>query len=218
MGQYKDRSQAGKVLADLVIREIGADPSSLVLALPRGGVPVAVEVAKALNAELDVIVVRKLGMPFDPEFAFGAISVNGAKYINEQLVAGADLARDTVNEIIGQETAELHRRERVYRGECPPLNASDRTVIVVDDGIATGATMKAAIAAIRSMKPTKIVLAVPVAPAIATIEFKDMVDKFVCPFWPESLEGVGQWYDDFSQVEDEEVVDLLRWEPTTDSS
>ena len=205
---FRDRAEAGKRLAEM-LRHYAARPDVVVLALPRGGVPVASEVARALGAPLDVFLVRKLGFPGQEELAMGAIASGGSRVLNRSLLRRLHVPEETVNSVAARELAELERRERVYRGVKPPPSVRGKTVILVDDGLATGATMHAAAAALRSQDPARIVVAVPVAAASSCAEFSDVVDEVVCAETPEPFMAVGQWYDDFSQTTDEEVRDLL---------
>ena len=207
-GYFENRHAAGIELAAQLTDYRGV-PGLLVLALPRGGVPVAYEVARALDAELDVLVVRKLGLPQQPELALGAIASGGATVLNQGLIRAAGLTQAHVDAIVQAERAELNRRERAYRGERPPLDVRGRVLIIVDDGLATGASMQAAIIALRSLRPAKIVVAVPVAPAEAAEEFVGTVDEFVCVEAPRDFNSVGWWYRDFSQTQDQEVRMLL---------
>jgi predicted phosphoribosyltransferase len=181
----------------------------LVLALPRGGVPVAYEVARALNAPLDVFLVRKLGVPGYEELAMGAIATGGVRVLNDQLVDGLRIPDYIVDEIAGWEQRELIRRERLYRGDRPPPDVRGRTVILVDDGLATGATMLAAVKALRKMQPARIVVAVPTAAPQTCDQLRGEVDEVICAITPEPFHAVGLWYDDFSQTTDEEVRELL---------
>lgn len=207
-GYFRDRRAAGVELA-AQLTDYRNVPGVLVLALPRGGVPVAYEVARSLDAELDVLVVRKLGVPQQPELALGAIASGGACVLNEGLIHATGLTRAHIDRIVQAERAELDRRERAYRGDQAPLDVRGRVVIVVDDGLATGASMRAAVAALRSLHPAKIVVAVPVAPEQAADEFIGTVDDFVCVETPPNFNAVGWWYRDFSQTEDDEVRALL---------
>jgi len=208
-GYFHDRRAAGIELAAQLNSYRGI-PGLLVLALPRGGVPVAYEVARALDAELDVLVVRKLGLPQQPELAMGAIASGGACVLNQNLIHAAGLNPAQVEAIMRNERVELDRREHEYRGDRVPLNILGRVVIIVDDGLATGASMQAAVAALRSLHPAKIVIAVPVAPEEAAGKFADTVDDFVCVKTPRSFHSVGLWYRDFNQTEDQEVRTLLQ--------
>jgi putative phosphoribosyl transferase len=180
-----------------------------VLALPRGGVPVAFEVARALGAALDVLVVRKLGVPSEPELAMGAIASGDAFYLDERIVEYAGVSRHALEEVIERERIELERRERLYRGDKPPLDVDGRVAIIVDDGMATGATMKVACMSLRNAHPSRIVAAVPVAPLESEARVEAIVDEFVCVLRPRHYFGVGQFYADFEQTSDDEVRDLL---------
>jgi len=180
-----------------------------VLALPRGGVPVAAEVAQALSAPLDVLIVRKLGMPWQPEFAAGAIAPGGVLVLNPAAQTGTASLETLLEPVIASEREELARRERVYRRGRPPLDLKDRTVILVDDGIATGATMEAAAMAARAMGAKEVVVAVPVAPPDTVRRLRVHADRVVCPLQPEGFMAVGQFYRDFPQLADAEVLDQL---------
>ncbi len=205
---YRDRLEAGRILATKLTAY--ADRKDVVvLALPRGGVPVAFEVAKALQAPLDVFVVRKLGVPGHEELAMGAIATGGVYVVNEHVVHMLAIPDSVIEEVAEREQKELERRERLYRDELPPPDVRDRTIILVDDGLATGSTMRAAVAALRKQHPAHIVVAVPVAAPVVRDEFKAEVDEIVCASTPEPFFGVGYWYEDFSQTSDEEVHDLL---------
>ncbi|MCX8049399.1 MAG: phosphoribosyltransferase [Methylohalobius sp.] len=210
---FADRTEAGQRLAEALSRYAGRR-DLLVLALPRGGVPVAFEVAERLGAELDVIVVRKLGVPYQEELAMGAIASGGAKVLNQDVIASIGLSEDEIETVAQREAQELARRERIFRGERPFPQVKGRTVILVDDGLATGATMRAAVAALRQLEPSAIVVAVPVAPPDTAARLRAEVDDLVCLATPEAFYAVGQWYVDFSQLSDEDVRDLLAkaWE------
>jgi len=184
-------------------------PGLLVLGLPRGGVPVAYEIAGALTAELDVLIVRKLGVPYQPELAFGAIASAGATVLNDEIVAAAELSPAQVQSIIRAERSEVARREQAYRSGRGALEVRGRTVVIVDDGLATGASMRAAIAAVRTLQPAKVVAAVPVAPADSVDEFRRLADDFVCLEAPRDFHYVGWWYLAFEQTSDAEVLALL---------
>jgi putative phosphoribosyl transferase len=205
---YENRVEAGRVLAGLLAGYAHRD-DVLVLGLPRGGVPVAFEVARALDADLDVLVVRKLGVPIQPELAMGAIASGGAFYLDDSIVRYAGVSPAELDAVIASERIELARRERAYRGNRGPVDVEGRIAIVVDDGMATGATMKAAAMALRERKPACIVAALPVAPADSESRVEAVVDEFICAMRPRSYFGVGQFYLDFSQTSDEEVFELL---------
>lgn len=206
---FQDRTEAGQKLADALKHYAGRD-DVIVLAIPRGGVTVAFEVARALRAPLDVFVLRKLGVPWQEELAFGAIAGGGVRVLDEEVVRIERLSPAQVEAVTAKEQRELERRERVYRGDRPPLDVQGRTVILVDDGIATGSSMRAGIAALKRMKPGRVVVAVPVAPPGTVERLRRTVDEFICLHEPEALYAVGQYYLDFSPVSDEEVTHLLR--------
>ena len=183
----------------------------VVLALPRGGVPVGFEVAKALNVPLDVFVVRKLGLPGQEELAMGAIASGGVRVLNRDLIRGLSIPEEVVDEVTREEQRELERREREYRdGGRSPIDVRGMTVILVDDGLATGASMRVAVLALQQKEPAQVIVAVPVAPADTCAELQSVADKVVCAVTPQPFWGVGQWYEDFSQTSDEEVRELLR--------
>jgi putative phosphoribosyl transferase len=206
---FPNRTAAGEALAERL--KVYKNRSGLiVLGIPRGGVPVAFEVAAALHAPLDVFVVRKLGVPWQKELAFGAIASGGIRLLDSEVVEGLGISERDIEVIAAEEKKELDRREQTYRGAKPPLNVAGMTVILVDDGIATGSSMRAAIAALRQLEPAWLVVAVPVAPASTCRRLQTQVDEFVCVQMPESFLAIGQFYDDFSQVSDETVADLLR--------
>lgn len=207
--RFRDRTEAGQMLAEM-LREYANRDDVVVLALPRGGVPVGFEVAKALNAPLDVFVVRKLGLPGQEELAMGAIASGGIRVLNRDLIRALGIPEEVVDRITQEEQRELERRGRAYREGRPPLDVRGRTVILVDDGLATGSSMRVAALALRQKQPAQIVVAVPVAARDTCAEFESVVDKVVCAVTPEPFWGVGQWYADFSQTSDEEVRDLLR--------
>jgi putative phosphoribosyl transferase len=181
----------------------------LVLGLPRGGVPVAYEVAKALHAPLDICLVRKLGVPAHKELAMGAIASGGVRVLNYEVVSWLRISGKTIDEVAARELKELQRRDRAYRGDRPQPEMRDRTVILVDDGIATGATIRAAIAVIKSQHPARLIVATPVAPPSTCEELKTEVDEVVCLTTPELFYAIGLWYEDFSQTTDDEVRELL---------
>ncbi len=205
---FKDRTDAGKFLA----RDLTAYancPDVLILALPRGGVPVAFEVAKALNAPLDVFVVRKLGVPGQKELAMGAIAPGGTRVLNEEIVQEFGLSEAAISQVTAKEKQELERRERLYRDGRPLPLLRGRTVILVDDGLATGATMRVAVQALEKYQPTRLVIAVPVSAIQACQEFETEVDEAICAVTPSPFYSVGLWYENFSPTTDEEVRDLL---------
>jgi putative phosphoribosyl transferase len=204
---FRNRRDAGRFLAKRLARYAG-QPGVLVLALPRGGVPVAYEVARALGAPLDLFLVRKLGLPGHEELAMGAIASGGVQVLNERVVSQG-IPGHIIQQVARNERRELERRERAYRGNRPPPEIRGHTVILVDDGLATGATMRAAAEALRRLGPSRLVVAVPVAAPETCEEFRGEVDEIVCGRTPEPFQAVGLWYDDFSQTTDEEVRDLL---------
>jgi len=205
---FANRTEAGQELA-LRLRKYANRNDAIVLGVPRGGVPVAFEVATDLRLPLDVLVLRKLGVPGREEFAFGAIASGGVRIVDRDIVEGMRITGSDIELVTRKEKQELERRERTYRGGKPSLDVNGRTVILVDDGIATGASMRAAIRALRQMKPARIVLAVPVAPPSTCNRLQFEVDELICLEMPEPFYGVGQFYDDFSQVSDAEVKALL---------
>jgi putative phosphoribosyl transferase len=206
---FPDRRAAGRLLATKLASYAGR-PDVIVLALPRGGVPVGYEVAQALGAPLDVSVVRKLGVPGHEELAMGAVATRGERLLNEQIVRALRIPDEVIAAVTARERQELARREREYRGDRLPLDVRERTVILVDDGLATGATMEAAIQALRQQQPARIVVAVPTAAPEACEALKRKVDDIVCAVTPEPFYAVGLWYDDFSETSDDEVRELLR--------
>jgi putative phosphoribosyl transferase len=206
---FHDRNDAGRKLAK-ALDSYAAREDVLVLGIPRGGVPVAFQVAAELEAPLDVFVVRKLGVPQQEELAFGAIATGEIRILDAQIVESVGISEMEIERITAKEIQELNRRERVYRGNRTPLHLESKTVILVDDGIATGASTMAAITALRKLKPARIVLAVPVAPASTCARLRREVDNLVCLDTPETFYAIGQFYEDFTQVSDEEVTSLLR--------
>ena len=206
--RFRDRKEAGRLLAGKLAL-YAARSDVLVLALPRGGVPVGHEVARVLGAPLDVFLVRKLGVPGYEELAMGAVATGGIRVLNEQVVRSLQIAESAIEAATTQELQELTRRDRLYRGERPPPDVQGRTVILVDDGLATGATMQAAVKALRQLRPTRIVVAVPTAAVETCEQFRAEVDDVVCLMTPEPFYSVGLWYEDFSQTTDEEVRELL---------
>ena len=205
---FRDRREAGRLLA-AKLRAYANRPDVIVLALPRGGVPVAFEVASALGAPLDVFLVRKLGVPGYEELAMGAVATGGVRVLNDEIVRGLGIPDYVIDAVAAWEQQELTRRERVYRDDRPQPNVQGRTVILVDDGLATGATMLAAIKALRQQQPARIVVAVPTASPETCSEMRSEADDVVCAITPEPFYSVGLWYDDFSQTTDEEVRELL---------
>jgi predicted phosphoribosyltransferase len=206
---FRNRADAGRVLSGK-LRAYAGRPDTLVLALPRGGVPVAFEVARALGAPLDVFLVRKLGLPGQEELAMGAIASGGVRILNPDVMERMDVAPEIIDRVTAIEKEELQRREREYRGDRAPLNVQGRTVILVDDGLATGSSMRAAVAALGRMRPRAVVIAVPVAARETCEALRDEADDIVCARTPEPFRAVGLWYQDFSQTSDDEVRDLLR--------
>ncbi|MEB3148966.1 MAG: phosphoribosyltransferase [Sphaerospermopsis sp.] len=206
--RFRNRKEAGKMLAQN-LTAYANEENLLVLALPRGGVPVAFEVAKALNAPLDVCIVRKLGVPGHKELAMGAIASGGIGVLNSDVINTLGIDKETIQAVAAEELQELQRRDRTYRGDALPLNVENKTVILIDDGIATGSTMRAAIGILQQQQPQKIVVAIPVAPASTYKELQSEVDEIVCLQIPEILSAIGLWYEDFAQTTDEEVKEIL---------
>ena len=205
---FLDRSEAGHVLAqNLQIYRNRSDV--LVLGLPRGGVPVAYEVARDLNVPLDVCIVRKLGVPGHEELGMGAIATGGIRILHEGIIREFGISPNTIDKVITNEQKKIERRERLYRGERPPPAIRDHVLIIVDDGLATGSTMKAAVAALRQQQPARLIVAVPTAPAETCADLKETADEVVCPLTPEPFYAVGGSYVDFRQTTDEEVRDLI---------
>ncbi len=205
---FRDRTEAGQLLAAKLARFSGK-PDAIVLALPRGGVPVGYEIARALKLPLDIFLVRKLGVPGHEELAFGAIAMGNVTVFNQEIIAMLGLSRHTIDAVIASEQMVLNERDEKYRGNRPLPNLKDRTVILVDDGIATGATLHAAINAIRQLDCRHLVAAVPIAPMEAISQFSRLVDEMVCLETPTDFFAIGSWYEDFSQTTDEEVYRLL---------
>jgi predicted phosphoribosyltransferase len=206
--RFRDRSEAGRMLAALLSEYAGRDDVA-VLALPRGGVPVAYEVAKALGAPLDVFVVRKLGVPGHEELAMGAIATGGALVLDERVVTALGITRSDLEQVVARELRELERRDAIYREGREPLQLEGKTIILVDDGLATGSTMRAAARAVGEHNPERVIVAVPVAAAETCDSFRGDVDDIVCGLRPRPFQAVGLWYEDFSQTPDEEVRELL---------
>lgn len=208
MRVFRDRRDAGRYLARKLSAYAG-QPGLLVLALPRGGVPVGYEVATALGAELDVFLVRKLGVPGHRELAMGAIASDGVRVLNENVLQAMHISEDVIESVTAAEQEVLRQRENAYRGDRPRPDVRDRTVILVDDGLATGATMRAAATAVRKQGPQRLVIAVPVAPPETCEQLAVEADDIICAVTPEAFLGVGMWYEDFSQTTDDEVRALL---------
>lgn len=205
---FRDRADAGRELA-AALGHLAGDPALLVLGLPRGGVPVAYEVAQALGAPLDVFLARKLGVPWQPELAMGAIASGGVRVLHQAVVDALAILPEVIDAVAAREGAEVARREQAYRAERPALDVAGRTVVVVDDGVATGSTMRAAVAALRVQHAGRIVVAVPVGARETCQELAGQADELVCPNMPASFHAVGQFYDDFTQTTDEEIRALL---------
>src|SRR5205814_4008206 len=205
---FRNRMHAGQVLAEM-LREYGNREDVIVLALPRGGVPVAFEIASALHVPLDVFLVRKLGVPGQEELAMGAIASGGVRVLNESLIQHLGISRSSIDRVTAREQSEIERREQLYREGRSAIPIDNRTTILVDDGLATGATMLAAARAVRAKKPKRIIVAVPVASRDACEEFRRYVDDVICGEIPEPFYSVGTWYKDFSQTTDTEVQQLL---------
>ncbi len=205
---FRDRRDAGRQLADLLAR-FYTDQRLVLLALPRGGLPVAAEIAERLGRPLDVLIVRKLGVPGYEELAMGALASGGVQVLNHDIISGLRVSREQVDAVIQQESAELARREKLYRGDRPFPAIAGRTVMVVDDGIATGATMFAAVELLRQQNAGRIVVAVPVAPPDTVERLRKEADEVIAVAEPEQFGSVGHWYADFSQTGDDEVRELL---------
>jgi putative phosphoribosyl transferase len=208
---YRDRAQAGRELAARLARDLGPElgTSPLILALPRGGVPVGYEVARALGAPLDVFIARKLGAPGQPELGIGAVTQGGTRILNERIVRHLGVPRDYIEAVARHEESEVRRRLRLLRGDRPEPEVSGRTVILVDDGLATGVTARAAIEGLRERNPRRLVLAVPVCARQTAELLAPLVSRLVSPQIPHDMSAIGLWYEDFAQVSDEEVVRLL---------
>jgi len=207
--RFRDRVEAGELLGKAVAERVRDRTNVIVLALPRGGVPVGYEVARALGAPLDVFIVRKLGVPGHEELAMGAIASGGVRVMNDDVLRHVPISRNAIEAVSARELIELGRREKSYRGSKPPLDVRGRTVIVVDDGLATGSTMRAAVRALRQEQAGSIIVAVPVAARETCEAFLGEVDDVVCLRTPHPFEAVGLWYDDFTQTTDEEVHERL---------
>jgi|SRR5215207_5793075 len=209
MAPFRDRRDAGKKLAQK-LSAYADRPNVLVLALPRGGVPVAYEIALALRVPLDIFIVRKLGMPGREELAIGALASGGIRVLNGDIIRMMSIPEEVINFVVKRELQELQRREKLYRGDRPAPEVRDRTVIIVDDGLATGASMRAAVEGVRAQHPDRIVVAVPVAASETRAALEPEVDEIICAMTPEPFYGVSRWYENFSQVTDEEVRSLLQ--------
>lgn len=207
--RFHDRRNAGQALATQLMT-YADQPGVVVLALPRGGVPVGYEVAMALHAPLDVFLVRKLGVPGQEELAMGAIASGGVRELNLDVVEMLAIPQSTIDQVAAVESKELARRERAYRDDLPPVDVRERVVILVDDGLATGASMRAALVTLRKKQPQRLVAAVPVAPEMTCRELSALADEMICLETPEPFYGVGFWYDDFAPTSDDEVRELLR--------
>lgn len=208
MALFRDRRDAGRKLAHELLAYANRT-DVLVLALPRGGVPVGYEVARALNVRMDIFVVRKLGVPSHEELAMGAIASNGVRVLNQEVLQMLQIQPEAIDAVARQELIELQRRERAYRGGRPAPQLSGQTIILVDDGLATGASMRAAIAGVHAQNPARVVIAVPTA-ALETCEaLEPLVDEIICVTTPEPFDGVSRWYEDFTQITDEDVHTLL---------
>lgn len=206
--RYANRSEAGRTLARLLEsrRDLG---DVVVLALPRGGLPVGFEIARALGAPLDVLVVRKLGVPIQPELAMGAIATGGVRFLNDDVIYMARIPDDLIQEVMRRESEELSRRERAYRGDAPPLDVRGRTVILVDDGVATGSTVRAALRAVRQLGAARVLVACPVASPEVVARIGEEADEVVCPLTPADLWAIGYWYESFEQLSDGDVRSYL---------
>jgi putative phosphoribosyl transferase len=206
---FRDRADAGRALAAELAHLVG-EPGLLVLGLPRGGVPVAAEVARALDAPLDVFLARKLGVPQQPELAMGAVAAGGVRVLHQAVVDALAIPPEVIDAVATREGAEVSRREQSYRAGRPPLDVAGRTVVVVDDGVATGSTMRAAVAALRAQRAARVVVAVPVGARETCRQLAGEADEVVCARTPASFHAVGQWYDDFTQTTDDEIRALLK--------
>lgn len=208
MNKYIDRREAGIILAQQ-LKDYARLPNAIILALPRGGVPVAFEIARALSLSMDVFIVRKLGVPNHPELAMGALASGGTVVFNKHIMQELNIDELSINSILQAEQTELERREQLYRGKQPYPALDDKTIILVDDGVATGATIRVAIKTLKKHNPGQIVVAIPVAAHTTYLEISELVDRVVCPIQPPHFNAVSAWYDDFSQTSDNEVIELL---------
>ena len=213
--RFRDRRHGGEALGEQLRHRYADRDDLLVLGLPRGGVPVAYEVARALDAPLDVFVVRKLGVPGHEELAMGALASGGVLVLNRDLIERLGIDDEAVARVVARERAELARRERAYRGDRGPVDVAGKTVILVDDGLATGSTMRAAASAIRAQRPERLAVAVPVAARQTCEELRDEVDELECTLTPDPFAAVGLWYEEFASTEDDEVRGLLAQAQTT---
>lgn len=207
--RFENREEAGRILAAKLMIYANR-PETIVLALPRGGVPIGYEIARALNLPLDVMIVRKLGVPGHEELAMGAIASGGVRVLNRSVIESLRIPPDSLEAVEKREALELMRREATYRGNRNPIPLKGKTIILVDDGVATGSTMRVAISALREQRVGRIIVATPVAPPTVRWEMESLVEDFVALVMPEDFFGVGQWYDDFTQVSDDTVYELLR--------
>jgi len=207
--KFKSRNEAGTLLAEQ-LKSYANNKDVIVLALPRGGVPVAYPVAKQLKAPMDLCLVKKLGVPFQEELAMGAIAMNGEPVLNEEIILHGGISYEDLQEIITQKQAENNARNKLYRHDKPAPNVKNKIVIIIDDGIATGATMRAAIVSLKMQQPKKVIIGIPVADKSICNELRELADEVVCLFQPESLIAVGIWYENFDQTTDEEVIDLIK--------
>ncbi len=211
INRYRDRSEAGQTLARHLASQ--TRQNTLVLALPRGGVPVGAEVARALDVPLDVFLVRKIGHPANPEFAIGALASGGVQLLDDSLISAEGIAHEIVDQTIERESAELQRRETLYRGDRPPLDLAHRHIILVDDGVATGYSLRVAVLALQKLHPAHVTIAVPVGAPETCALLASAVDELICPVQPSPFHAVGLWYDHFPAVTDAEVHDALAHAP-----
>lgn len=209
---FRDRTEAGHLLAQKLIR-YKDQPGVVVLGLARGGMPVAFEVAKGLHTPLDVFVVRKLGVPGQKELAMGATASGKVRVLNDSIINALGISPATIETVAAKEEEEIEQRERLYRGARPSIEVENKKIILIDDGLATGSTMRAAVLALRRQHPASVIVAVPVAALSTCEDLKQEVDEIVCLLTPENFFAVGQWYEDFSQITDEEVQEILRRAP-----
>jgi len=205
---FRNRTEAGQKLASK-LQAYAGQPDVLVLALPRGGLPVGCEIARSLHAPFDVFLVRKLGVPWDPELAMGAVATGGVRVFDEETIRSLGIPHEEVAKMAAAQERELERRERAYRGDRVPPPIAGKRVILVDDGIATGSTMRAGVAALRKLQPARIVIAVPVAPRATCAMLRKLADEVVCAIEAEEFFAIGEWYEDFTQLSDKEVQRLL---------